>query len=487
MPADAPPPNPPADSIEQSDESSRKTDWRLVAIVAIALLLVVAVYVNRRFYAKPPSEEQPAGEVSPETRPPPMSPVEQYANVKRVRELMAGDEVFHAGAKVYIVARPPSRVRDKDRSNALPGELFDVTRRIEGIGPLMLHRRRLFNPKPVPIFADTFPALGLAEDVKMVFSTATAEGVAEKTSDSRLVIGVTVGGEAKAYPLGFANFHDVINDTVGGKPILLCWSALAINASAMERPVANGTPDAFGSAGLLYQGAIVAYDARTRSLWSPLLRECIAGERAGETLPPVPTLLTSWKEWKATHPDALILTGTEPALDLPYDTNPAFPMPDYPSNSIVLYPAYGFDLTGSPMNVKTAVFGVTGPDGETVKAYALPLLRRTTEAFEDEIGGAPVVIAYDAATNVLTAADSDGKSLLVEGMFWMNWVGTHPNTEIWRKDEMPYPFAEKTEPAERPTEAVADPASVPGAAARPEDMAPEIPAQTEKDDTSDSD
>lgn len=37
------------------------------------------------------------------------------------------------------------------------------------------------------------------------------------------VIGIALNGEAKAYPVTVMGFHELINDTVGGRPIAVCW------------------------------------------------------------------------------------------------------------------------------------------------------------------------------------------------------------------------------------------------------------------------
>ena len=39
----------------------------------------------------------------------------------------------------------------------------------------------------------------------------------------RLVIGVAINGEAKAYAVGPLNSREMVNDTVGGVPILVTW------------------------------------------------------------------------------------------------------------------------------------------------------------------------------------------------------------------------------------------------------------------------
>ncbi len=41
--------------------------------------------------------------------------------------------------------------------------------------------------------------------------------------DSDKVIGVSLKGEAKAYPLKILNWHEAVNDTLAGKPILATW------------------------------------------------------------------------------------------------------------------------------------------------------------------------------------------------------------------------------------------------------------------------
>jgi len=44
-----------------------------------------------------------------------------------------------------------------------------------------------------------------------------------KVDSNRLVIGVAFNGEAKAYPIQFLGYHHHIQDTVGGKPIMVTY------------------------------------------------------------------------------------------------------------------------------------------------------------------------------------------------------------------------------------------------------------------------
>lgn len=41
--------------------------------------------------------------------------------------------------------------------------------------------------------------------------------------DENLVLGLDVGGKARAYPVGTVYYHHVVNDTVAGRPILITY------------------------------------------------------------------------------------------------------------------------------------------------------------------------------------------------------------------------------------------------------------------------
>jgi hypothetical protein len=41
--------------------------------------------------------------------------------------------------------------------------------------------------------------------------------------DDAWVLGVAIGGEAKAYDLNLLNHHEIVNDVVGGLPVAPTW------------------------------------------------------------------------------------------------------------------------------------------------------------------------------------------------------------------------------------------------------------------------
>lgn len=41
--------------------------------------------------------------------------------------------------------------------------------------------------------------------------------------DQELVMGVEVNGEARAFPIGLIRSREIVNDTIGGVPLLITW------------------------------------------------------------------------------------------------------------------------------------------------------------------------------------------------------------------------------------------------------------------------
>ncbi len=64
------------------------------------------------------------------------------------------------------------------------------------------------------------PKDGIPSLVHPIFVPA---GKATFLENSDKVIGITINGEAKAYPVKIMNWHEVVNDTLGGMPIMATW------------------------------------------------------------------------------------------------------------------------------------------------------------------------------------------------------------------------------------------------------------------------
>jgi hypothetical protein len=68
---------------------------------------------------------------------------------------------------------------------------------------------------------DAIPAI-LPDDVPKILVTA-AEADAAGMDPAGRVLGVSINGDSRAYPLPFMSAHEIVNDEVGGKPIAATW------------------------------------------------------------------------------------------------------------------------------------------------------------------------------------------------------------------------------------------------------------------------
>jgi len=68
---------------------------------------------------------------------------------------------------------------------------------------------------------DAIPAVlpDRAQDIMVPVSEADAAGIDPNVQ----VIGLEVDGESRAYPIPFLSAHEIVNTTLGGRPIAVTW------------------------------------------------------------------------------------------------------------------------------------------------------------------------------------------------------------------------------------------------------------------------
>lgn len=71
----------------------------------------------------------------------------------------------------------------------------------------------------------------------------------------------------------------------------------------------DGETQVFGNAGSLFMNAMTWFDHKTETIWSQPWGRGIRGELKGVELFLLPSQLTTWAEWKATHPETLAMTN----------------------------------------------------------------------------------------------------------------------------------------------------------------------------------
>jgi len=123
-----------------------------------------------------------------------------------------------------------------------------------------------------------------------------------------LVIGVSIGGEARAYGVGLLAAREIVNDWIADVPIVVSWCPLCGTGTVHRREI-DDKPVLFGNQGALWGNAMTWWDHQTGSIWSQPLGEAIAGPFKGRRLELLPSTLTTWSAWKSEYPNTRVLDG----------------------------------------------------------------------------------------------------------------------------------------------------------------------------------
>jgi hypothetical protein len=204
------------------------------------------------------------------------------------------------------------------------------------------------------------------------------------------VIGVSLNGEAHAYPIRLLSLHEIVNDDVGGIPIAVTWCPLCYTAITFDRRVDSGVLS-FGVSGYLYSNNLVMYDHQSNTLWSQALGQAIRGARRGQRLVLQPSMLTTWQDWKELHPDTRLLSIQA--------------VEDHPERAVDPYVGYytsgAAGITGrlvddDRLDVKELVIGLA--IGQEARAYPLGMVQMVG-LVNDQLGGEAMVLVYDQSLN----------------------------------------------------------------------------------------
>ena len=200
-----------------------------------------------------------------------------------------------------------------------------------------------------------------------------------KVDTARLVVGIDIGGEARAFPVQFIGYHHQVRDTIAGRPVMVSYCTVCRTGRAFS-PVVNGHVETFRLVGMDHFNAMFE-DKTTGSWWRQANGEAIAGPAKGQVLTEIPSRQVTLAEWLALHPKSLIM---QPDSALATEYSKSF---DYETGKS-RKPLTGTDTVS--WHDKAWVVGIT-VNGES-KAYDWNRLRRET-VVNDVLGGKPIVLA----------------------------------------------------------------------------------------------
>jgi hypothetical protein len=250
-------------------------------------------------------------------------------------------------------------------------------------------------------------------------SPAVLEASAAPWHDDEVVLALEVEGEARAYPVAILNWHELVNDTLGGRPILITYCPLCGTGMAFDRR-AEGETRQFGVSGLLYKSDVLFFDRESESLWSQIKAAAVAGPATGARLRVVRSRMTHWGDWRKLHSDSTVLS-LETGHERNYARNP---YGDYATSERVMFPA-PLDERYHP---KMPTLGVRTRDG-AARAYTGAELANAGGEIEETFEGHSLRVAYDSEKQVFDAQIPEELEV-IEG-YWFAWAAFHPETTVF--------------------------------------------------------
>jgi len=200
-------------------------------------------------------------------------------------------------------------------------------------------------------------------------------------SDDEVVFGLFLDGVARAYPTQILVWHEIVNDYVNGRPVLITYCPLCFTGAAFERYI-NGEAVEFGTSGKLYNSDLVMYDRKTDSYWSQIPGVAIVGKLAGYELTRIPIDYITWREWKKLHPNTEVLSR-ETGFARSYGTDP---YSSYNTSPNIVFPVENMDDRLPP---KAITYGLE--IDEKFKAYLVEDIA-SLSVINDRLGDEDVLI-----------------------------------------------------------------------------------------------
>lgn len=126
-----------------------------------------------------------------------------------------------------------------------------------------------------------------------------------KIDSNKLIIGIEINGQSRAYPIQLIGYHHQIKDTVGNMPVMVTYCTVC-RTGRVYSPVLNGKLETFRLVGMDHFNAMFE-DETTKSWWQQATGVAIAGPLTGSRLDEIPSHQSSLASWMRLHPNSTVL------------------------------------------------------------------------------------------------------------------------------------------------------------------------------------
>ena len=208
--------------------------------------------------------------------------------------------------------------------------------------------------------------------------------------DDEPVIAFELNGDTRAYPIQILIWHEIVNDVVGGVPVMITLCPLCNTAIAFDRRV-DGRALRFGTTGKLRNSDLVMWsDDPGETWWQQITGQALVGDLVGRQLTMLPAEIVSFRDFRTAWPNGQVLSR-DTGNPRRYGSNPYVGYDDI-HTSPILYSGPATDVRLQP---KERV--VTVELNGDAAAYPFSQLM-TVHVANDMVGGTPVVVFYQIGT-----------------------------------------------------------------------------------------
>jgi hypothetical protein len=206
--------------------------------------------------------------------------------------------------------------------------------------------------------------------------------------DKEPVVAFELDGKARAYPLQILIWHEIVNDVVAGRPVLITFCPLCNTAIAFDRIVSGRTLE-FGVSGFLRNSDLVMFDRQTESWWQQVTGEALVGDFTGTRLELLASSIVAWSDFKAAFPDGKVLSR-ETGHRREYGNNPYVGYDDVRASPFLFDGKTDGRLAAMERVVAVELAG-------QVVAYPFSRLEKQP-VVADDVGGVPIVVLFKRGT-----------------------------------------------------------------------------------------
>ena len=263
------------------------------------------------------------------------------------------------------------------------------------------------------------PALA-EENIKFV----SLEDADKWIEDNELVLVLKYKNETRIYPHQIMVWHEIVNDVIGGDPLLITYCPLCGSGIAYERTIeieGVRVETRFGVSGKLYNSNLIMYDEKTNTYWQQIGGLAIVGELTGQKLTHIDLDTVVWRDWKNVGLNSSVLSQ-DTGIRRDYGEDP---YGNYYEDSFLIFPV---NETDNRVHPKTAVLGIE-INGE-FSAYREEDIKLQVPIY-DVVGGVEIEIVKNLGGDVDIVRLDTNEKVPKERGFWFSWYAFHPQTKLY--------------------------------------------------------